>query len=292
MPVLKQECFSKGICVDLLTLRIIFYMNDIFDKFKSMRNPLASFRFQLLGIPVAIFLFACSTPMNIKDNYPKDKSVSNVNGEPLDSTIFYFPSSIRRDTQVVKTEMEGLGLPWFSANLRLMKEPLLYNFYLGHDVYRFLWLRSFNLPLCFSLHKDGGKVWLSIKELDRHPKYMDQVWSKFVPPPRDSTEKYVPPVIDSIVKVDRSANIILNETKDLSLDEWNTFEELIKQCDFWNMESTKMGERGLDGSEWVMEGHLKNKYWFVEKWAPDNNTNYRKCGEYLIKLSALNERIY
>ena len=47
---------------------------------------------------------------------------------------------------------------------------------------------------------------------------------------------------------------------------------------------------GLDGAEWIIEGHKQSKYWFVDRWSPKGN--FRKAGEYLILESGLHEKIY
>jgi hypothetical protein len=47
---------------------------------------------------------------------------------------------------------------------------------------------------------------------------------------------------------------------------------------------------GIDGSEWTIEAHFKNKYWFVNRWSPDDN--FKTAGEYLIRKSGINEEIY
>jgi hypothetical protein len=243
-----------------------------------------------------LFVSCSETPID-KDYYPKDTTVSGTNGTPKDSLSFYYPTTIQKDTQIFKTDIDTFMLNWFSSALYSAKEPILYNYYLGHDIYRFLWLRSFHRPVVFTLHRDGEKVWLTTKELDRQPNFMEISYVKFVPPiilPNgeiDTTESVrndeLP--VDSVSKPDRKANIVLNETKQLSEKEWNEFEKLLNDYSFWYAKPYEESS-GLDGSEWTIEGHLKNKYWFVNRWSPKDQ--FRKAGEYLINKSGLKEEIY
>lgn len=246
---------------------------------------------------LGLFFASCSQITTVKEYYPKDTTISRTDGTPRDSLSFYYPITIQRDNQIYKTEINSFMLNWFSSALYSAQEPILYNYYLEHDIYRFLWLRSFHKPVVFSLHKDGEKVWLTTKELDKQPNFMDISFVKFVPPvilPNveiDTTvsnrNNKIP--VDSVLKADRKATIVLNETKQLSEREWKEFEKIIAECSFWSSKPC-VESFGLDGSRWIIEGHLKSKYWFVNRWSPKDN--FRKAGEYLIKKSGLKEEVY
>lgn len=252
-----------------------------------------------LSIPIFITLLycGCKETANKNFNYPKNETISNVQGVPNDSLTYYFPDSITFDSQVFQTNLEVFKLNWYSSALFSAEEPILFNYYLGHDIYRFLWLRSFHKPMVFSLHKDGNKVWLSTKQLNKQPQFIDITWSKFVEPfmtadgeidTANLDEKYHNRV-DSVIKADRKANIILNQTKQLSNEEWAEFESLLNASSFWTSNPLETSF-GLDGSEWIIEAHLKEKYWFVSRWSP--KVGIRNAGAYLIEKSGVDEEIY
>lgn len=251
----------------------------------------------ILFFSLVLLFFSCSQTATDKDYYPKDAAISGINGTPNDSLSFYYPTAIQRDTQLFNTAIDTFMLNWFSSVLYSAQEPILYNYYIGHDIYRFLWLRSFHRPVVFSLHKNADKVWLTTKELDRHPNFIEIHYVNFTPPvilpngeidTTESNEDSELPV-DSVSKADRKATIVLNETKQLSEKEWNEFEKLLNDYSFWS--AKPLEERsGLDGSEWTIEAHLKNKYWFVNRWSPKDK--FREAGEYLINKSGLKEKIY
>lgn len=252
----------------------------------------------IIALLFGFSFISCYMKVSEKENYSNNPEISNRQGVPKDSLTFYFPTSISQDTGIVKTEIDTFKLDWFSSALYSAKEPILYNYYTGHDIYRFLWLRSFHRPVVISLHKDEDKVWLTIKELDKQPEFMDELKPiKFFVPKLlpngdyDTTriEDTEEPEREVIKKADRKANIILNQTIKLTEKEWKDFETLLSNCSFWTSKSD-IEALGCDGAEWTIEGHLKDKYWFVNRWSPRDN--FRKEGEYLIHKSGFKEEIY
>lgn len=252
----------------------------------------------IVALLFGLSFVSCHMTKSEKDNYLKDSKISNTQGVPKDSITFYFPTSIRLDTDIVKTEIDTFMLNWFSSALYSAKEPILYNYYLGHDIYRFLWLRSFHRPVVISLQKDRDNVWLTIKELNKQPEFIDWLKpTKFTPPnilPNGDVDEIEwknreKPKIEVERKADRKAEIIFNQTVKLTEKEWVEFETLLNDCSFWTSKP-RIQTMGLDGSEWTIEGHLKNKYWVVIRWSPHDN--FRKAGDYLIKKSRFKEEIY
>lgn len=252
----------------------------------------------IIALLSGLSFISCYMKESEKDNYSKNPKITNCQGVPKDSLTFYFPTSISQDTGIVKTEIDTFKLDWFSSALYSAKEPILYNYYTGHDIYRFLWLRSFHRPVVISLHKDENKVWLRIKELDKQPEFMDRLKPiKFIAPKvlpngdYDTTkiEDTKEQEIEVVKRADRKANIILNQTIKLTEKEWKEFETLLSNCSFWTSKPY-IEELGCDGAEWTIEGHLKEKYWFVNRWYPRDN--FRKAGEYLIHKSGFKEEIY
>lgn len=240
-----------------------------------------------------IFLIGLLSPScnpSRPDNYPKDTTISNENGEPKDSSTFYFPTAFKLNGEVAKSEIDTFLLQGYSSSLFAFNEPVLYNFYQGHDSYRFLWLRSFHRPVVISIHKDGSKIWLTTKVLDRQPGFIPYHQDKIVFVPPDNVI-----VADSIIhpknlfNTDRHASIVINETKVLSSVEWEKFDRILTKCKFWTMRSVDR-DLSTDGAEWIIEAHLQDKYFFVVRKSPQDN--FSDCGKYLIELSGLNEEIY
>ena len=246
----------------------------------------------LLILFVSILLSCRQHPIEI-EYYPNDKSISNSTGEPKDSLTFYYPRFIKTDSQIIVSNIDSFNNKQYSYTLKELKEPILFNYYQGHDMYRFLWLRAFNPAVAITLNKDGDKVWLTTKKLDRRVQYIEAGRINISPPKGVKVDtvqlnnNYLE--ADSIAKYERHGNIIVDKKKNLSIETWNKFEQLLSQCNYWN---TPPAETRLlvDGSRWIIEAHLMNRYWIVERASPKDN--YRKCGEYLLDLSELTEDRY
>ncbi|GHV58202.1 hypothetical protein FACS1894182_09410 [Bacteroidia bacterium] len=82
------------------------------------------------------------------------QKVKNNMTKQKDSLTFYYPTLIKTDSRNIETGIDTFKLNWYSSALYCANEPVLYNYYQGHDIYRFLWLRSFHRPVVFSLHKN------------------------------------------------------------------------------------------------------------------------------------------
>jgi hypothetical protein len=245
----------------------------------------------------------CGQTITDIKNYPNDSLLSTINGTPKDSTTFYFPNTIQVDSQNFKTEIDTILLSWFSGDLYAANEPILFNYYLGQDMYRFLWLRSFQRPVVFTIKKSENQITLTTKILDREAQednlaYDPREWQGKENIPEKHLkdglkkkkyriERYGDTLV--IIKHAKTASLVYNKTKKLSKDEWDQFESILNECSFWTSKPCVNG-LGLDGSEWIIEGHFKHKYWFMQRWSPTDK--FKKAGEYLINKSRIKEEIY
>lgn len=222
--------------------------------------------------------------------YPENAHISDNNGVPNKKVFpYYYPDSIHYILQ--DRDSLGAKIPnwngsedfdwirdWSSSYLYRAEEPILYNYYLGTDRFRFFWMRAFHEPVIITLRTDGFKVLLETKILKTYPlHYLHD---------REGVAQ-----IDSIKKTNLKSDIVLNKTKKVSLDNWTNFVNLLDKHNFWEMVPVER-EIGLDGSEWILEAHCKDRYWFVNRWAPSKYDAIRGLGECLIRLSGMEEEIY
>ena len=248
---------------------------------------------------LALFIFclailSCSqAPSQL--NYSQDALISDSQGHPIDSDTYYFPTPVNTKEDEA-AYFWNFDQRWFSVTLYAAKEPVLSNFYLGYDVYRFLWLRSFHKPTTISLHNDGARVWLVTKQLDRQPEFLKAVLPTvmFDPPqngnnkhrklePADSLEN------EFVVLGDRTEKIFKEDEKELSLSDWDEFQRMLLNYHFWLL-TPFQDATGIDGSRWTIEAHLSPGYWYVSRWSPDGE--FKSIGEWLIRKSGLEEMIY
>lgn len=235
-------------------------------------------------------------------HYPKCRAIADENGILKDSFGFYFSNFEPFDSSQDKFVRDTFWQQYLSANLWAFKEPVLYNNYLGKDRYRFLWLRSFHLPVVFNIANVNGSITLSVKKLARRPYWKDycciDTTSKEISFFRekgyqlfqriDTLENGVTEVV-TVVKGDRQSEIIYDSTKSITKKDWQNFEKLIGDAGFWSLK-TYEPPFATDGSFWIIEANLKKQYKYVIRQSPAGKI--RSIGEALIKLSGLKEEIY
>lgn len=236
---------------------------------------------------------SCSTNNPLDNNYPNDPSISNQKGVSYESNVMYYPDSIKNDSIYYGGEPSFL-MKWFSRVLTLAKEPILFNSYLEEDIYRLLWLRSFDRPIIISIHKKGNNIWLNTKALDKIPEFEDLIQTVEFKPPTNAKNHEKNNKVNTSQVLEKNVSksnvkIEVNNHQTLTIKDWKEFEQLLTNCNFWEMQPNKE-INGLDGSEWIIEGHLKEKYKFVARRSPKNN--FRIAGQFLIQKSKLPDEIY
>ena len=145
------------------------------------------------------------------------------------------------------------------------------------------------------MHHREGQVWLNTKILDKQPRFHNDRYGGI---PKEDREEYFKEgfVVDRqdsgfLLRIaDRKANIIYNSNVSLTDKEWNEFEELLSKANFWKLPAN-IDDGSTDGAQWVIEGHLKNKYHVVDYHNP-GNSEYGKAGRFLITLSGTKEEVY
>jgi hypothetical protein len=258
---------------------------------------------ELKYIVILSILISCKPQFNSDHGiaYYKDPNLSTPSGKLIDSSRFFLPADLMIDARFIPSRIDTFGLKWYSSNYLCFKEPILYNYYLGYENYRFLWVRSFNNPVLITI-KHTNRILISTKILADQPSFMTAIYIPEKGPLiykraaiasltydlKSLKEEF--PDADSIIVPRFDTKIILDKTNNISERQWIRFKELLDSCNFWKLEPTKP-TFGLDGADWILEGQSQNKYQFVVRWSPKDS--FRKCCEYLIKLSAAkDEEIY
>ncbi len=203
----------------------------------------------------------------------------------------YFPFKTFLDSSLIKddsaktvtyfSKIDTFSLQWFSFNLQTMKEPILYSQYLGKEIYRFSWFRSFDPPVTITLEKDQGEYFIITKKTNRlfyqSPTRLLYYRDNIVAGIKDTLPLYLQ----------------INQRKQIEKSQYKTFVDILKQTEFTCISPRGIENVGVDGSEWIIEVHNKNGYYYVDRHSPQDSTPLRKLGEYLINLSAVkNEKRY
>ena len=192
--------------------------------------------------------------------YIKDPQISTIQGYPFSSRIPYLPPYVKRHNELLVTGIDLRMQKLCSGLLYSAQESILYNYYLKYNIYRFLWIRSFYSQIVISLSDGDSGIMLETIKLEFSG------------------------------SGDGAAIILSDETKYLTISDWEEFERQLENCSFWSMQPCIDNEGyARDGSSWLIEGHLKEKYWFVSRDLPD--TNLSNIAEFLINKSGMDEII-
>lgn len=198
-----------------------------------------------------ILLLPLTGCKKMKQSFKKEIKTQPTANLQLDSTGV----PVEPGTLYFPLELDSAKVPFFSKMFFAMYEPVLYNSGLNKESFRFLWLRTIKNPVAVRLEKQNDTVSLYIKVT---------TGTGGVGPGRISK----------------------SEVKILSAKEWNEFQELMNQSDFWNM-PTIDDEKKISGEQWIMEGYKKDDYNLCEKWNPELDDPFRIACEYLLNLAGI-----
>jgi hypothetical protein len=128
------------------------------------------------------------------------------------------------------------------------------------EAYRFLLIPSFEPPACIRVWREGHQKYLELRQLSS------------VGTPQYGAKDMKPSVI-----------------RPLTEEEWNHFQQSLKEANFWSM-STRDGELiGIDGASLLLEGKRHSKYHVVYRRFPEDQNFLRACS-YLFEISGLKIR--
>jgi hypothetical protein len=160
----------------------------------------------------------------------------------------YFPKGAFAEEWVGADDFRN---DWFGEYLGWMGEKSLLDVSGGEttEIYRFLWLRSFDRPVFVRVERRGNQIKLFTKELSG---------------PQKASRDY---------------------SRNLDRTEWCELLKLLRQADYWNL-PTSEPINGVDGAEWILEGVRENHYHVVDRWSPRTG-EFREACLYLLRLSGV-----
>lgn len=148
---------------------------------------------------------------------------------------------------------------WYARELYALGEKPLWPVSTNETQYRFTWLRSFHQPVTVTLvPMSDGTGLLGLRATDNH-----------------------------------RGRLTIDKSLAVTPDEVAKALALIEQAQFWRM-PTESSVRGLDGSEWILEGTRNGSYHMVTRWCA-GKTPFGIAAFRLISLSGYkleNREIY
>ncbi|WP_354577054.1 hypothetical protein [Hymenobacter sp. UYP22] len=255
----------------------------------------------LRALLLVLLLAACSSPADNQSAYPQNPAISDAQGYPRDSSTLYFPaadSSYIDSITAHTTSTPPHELLLASCNLWHFGAPVLSNYYLGANRYRFLWLRSFSRPVLLTLTQRATGAILRTQFLDK-PACSPQLSAiLFIPPGTSATQERKlqqefqkrqadPAMQQARARVNRPPIqlVALETTHPVSPAQWGRFAQLLQNSAFQQL-PTYEESMTLDGAYWLLEAHKASGYHAVFRHSPEKQDNFRRACEYLLDLSS------
>jgi len=159
---------------------------------------------------------------------------------PTGADDYYFPSE----------SLDQFVCTWYSKHLRAMREPSLSCGDREADVtYRFLWLRTFDHPVCVRIEKTGSSVMLYAVELGGAGGY-------------------------------EPGEVVKRIEKELSLADYEVVAGKLSSPGFWRMWSNR-GMSRPDGAEWILESSQNGHHKVASRCSPALNEYKTVCLRFL-----------
>lgn len=163
-----------------------------------------------------------------------------------DGGLFYFPSQLPDVKDLNDDKMDDFRNKWYSRHLASLNEPILFN-KTGESlkVFRYTNLGTFSNPYVIRVELLDTIVTFNFKLTDGKGGY-------------------------------GTGKIIKEYQKQLPIAEWNRILSKVESTHFWDLHSfrkyTKDGVEYviMDGSEWIFEGLIGEKYHFVTRNTPES----------------------
>lgn len=209
-----------------------------------------------IALLLLTFLPACQSQSSKNSNTTSAKYSLPIDTAfiPNDSSQFYFPLDVFRDTSIYVGHDTFVDA-WYSQHLFAMREPIFYADKSQNEFYRFTWLRTFHNPVAIRIEKHGDVYMLYWKLCNGAGGY-------------------------------QPGELTIDKQKVIDKVTWNEFQNQLKRIDFWNLKTNEKTD-GNDGSQWILEGKTENQYHVVDRWTPNENGKYYLCCDFLIGLTDL-----
>ena len=169
----------------------------------------------------------------------------------------YFESPVLPEASPRLTTDRVCQCEW-TVVLRAMNEPRVYGSAeaAGDEVYRFLWLRSFDPLMAVRIEYRELRYTLTIKILEG--------MHGFPPLP-----------------------LAFSDEREVSKAQGEGLGQLLAKAQFWS--SPPRGDRmGLDGASWILEGAQPGRYHVIHRWSPledGDDAMFRSACVYLLEMA-------
>ncbi|GEO03063.1 hypothetical protein AAE02nite_07270 [Adhaeribacter aerolatus] len=153
-----------------------------------------------------------------------------------------------------KLGIDSATVRHISSLLFRAKEPVLNNFFIGNETYRFIRTSAFHDDLIIRLFRHS-------KQAEIH-----------------------------ITRINKKTGGLAEKEISISLKQYEEFKELLNNSNFWALQPYKW-VLGVDGSHWTIEAHVPYGYKVLSRFHPgliyEDELLLRRAGQWLISKSGL-----
>ena len=232
----------------------------------------------LIFLLLSTLLFSCIE--TDKYLYPNDPRLSSVNGLPKDTVSSILPFKIKYKGKVDRLFLDSSSIVEYNKRLNFALCPLLYNYYLNEEIYRFSIFCSIKGSAIFTMYHSKSGYFLNLKVTLSYYDCVDSlfenlIFKKCFDKPKNTANK------------DR---FLVDNTIEISRKDWNAFKEVVTKINFYDLNYEPTHPIKIDGSDYVIEAHTKYKYWLVQREHEDdnvvliNNSLIKICDKFQLKI--------
>jgi hypothetical protein len=154
----------------------------------------------------------------------------------------------------LSSDVDAFRQRWYSRNLQAMDESSLSCGLRDEDeVYRFLWLPSFQSAVAVRITRTRDGATLDMTELTG-------------------------------ARGDEPGTVGTHQEKKLTNAEWDSLQAALAAIDFWNMPTNPPPDPNFahaDGSRWILEGHGAGTYHVIDRWSPEESPYGKACLKFI-----------
>lgn len=217
------------------------------------------------------------------NKFTENDEVSDKKGKPNSVSSLYFPPKLFIDSLHFHNvnKVDTSKVEWYSDLLFATQEPILTNYYLGKEIIRFTWVRTYDEKIIIRIEKTANGIILYRKKL----KHLNQDQFKT----SDNSWSY-PKRLYNESKFEYAKN----DSRKIELKTWDDLTKRIKDNKLWQMGTYKFST-GVDGAMWLIEIHSKDGWYLAERHSPtiEQDKGFMDVGQLILKLAGLQkEEVY
>ena len=148
---------------------------------------------------------------------------------------------------------------WYSKHYKALKEESLYIKKTDKEIFRFVYLPSFDNPISVRVEKDNGKYLLTVKKTNGKGGY-EKGW------------------------------LVYKRKKKITEQQWNELMKMVNSINDWEVYFKEETDGGLDGSQWIFEYLSPKEYIVRDVWSPEDK--FKTLGLYLFNIAGIKEIVY